>query len=72
MGYLLSLAMTLYSQNLTEATSERTDVIYAEWFIDEVDSSEDPEIKDPAIGFETSRQQELEQLSSALKTAAIL
>lgn len=56
-GVPVVLSDDIVFSNLTEATSERTDVIYAEWFIDEVDSSEDPEIKDPAIGFETSRQQ---------------
>jgi len=44
----------------TPVGSDRTDVVFAEWFIDEIDYTEDSNLLDPSLGLETVRADKID------------
>ncbi len=44
---------------LTTPVADRTDTVFIEWYLQEIDSTLDSTIKDPVLGFETARQDRL-------------
>jgi len=58
-GYPIELTEDVRINNLTTPTSDRLDLIYAEWYIDEVDGTDDPSIIDSNLGLETSVQERI-------------
>lgn len=43
----------------TPFTGDRTDTVFVEWYVEEIDATKDPSIVESGIGFETARQERL-------------
>lgn len=58
-GYKIELTEDLRINTLSTPSSDRVDTIYVEWYLDEIDGTDDPSIKDSNLGFETSVQERI-------------
>jgi len=58
-GYPIELTEDVRINTLSTPVANRLDVIYAEWYIDEVDGADDPSIVDSNLGFETTVQERI-------------
>ena len=58
-GYPLELTEDVRINGLSTPSADRLDTIYAEWYLDEIDGSDDPSIIDSNLGLETTVQERL-------------
>jgi len=58
-GYPIELTEDIRINGLSTPSSDRIDSVYAEWYIDEIDGTDDPSIVDSNLGFETSVQERI-------------
>jgi len=56
-GYPIELTEDVRINTLSTPSSDRLDLVYAEWYVDEVNGTDDPSIVDSNLGFETSVQE---------------
>jgi len=58
-GYPIELTEDVRINTLSTPPSDRTDLVYAEWYVDEIDGTDDPDIVDSNLGFETTVQERI-------------
>jgi len=58
-GYPIELTEDVRINALSTPSSDRIDSIYAEWYISEINGTDDPSIVDSTLGFETTVQERI-------------
>ena len=58
-GYPIELTEDVRINGLSTPGANRVDSVFAEWYLDEIDGTDDPSIKDSNLGFETSNQERI-------------
>jgi len=58
-GYPIELTEDVRINTLTQPVADRLDLVYAEWYIDELDGTDAPDIVDSNLGFETTVQERI-------------
>ena len=55
----------------TPVTATRTDTVFVEWYIEEISAAMDPTILEPAIGFETARQERINMIVRVAENSSV-